>query len=224
MKDVTGVKTEITEPILGLTVAEYELTAEEIASGEFRIPKIDTGEIYMAHMAEYDAANAFPEELELHVTVSYNSADGEQTQEYTAKDTPEQGWGILYWPDSEPATEWSYPGYFRFSTYESLIPVSLVIDEPDKVSTTQEKIVISVSLSIGDRKILPEECEIKEDAEDDPFAEFSGSDEPAKRFYYARLFLKRPEWAPEHGTIHMTVVQQLAADGSIWTTEQDAEY
>ena len=221
---MTGVKAEITEPILGLTVSEYELTADEIASGEFLIPKVDAGDVYMEHMAEYDAANAVPEELELHVAVRYNSADGEKTLEYTVKDEPEQGWGMLYWADDEPETDWSYPGYFRFSSYESTIPVSLVYEEPDKVMNSPERIVISVSLSINGRKVLPEECEIREEDEDDPFADYYGPDEPVPHYYYARLFLKRPEWAEEHGTIHMTVVQQLFADGSIWTTEQDMNY
>ena len=221
---MTAVKAKIREPVLGFDVAEYELTAEEIAAGEFMIPATDTGDIYMAHMAEYDAANTFPEELELNVTVSYESAEGEKTLEYTAKDKPEQGWGLMYWPDSEPATDWSYPGFFRFSTYESLIPVSIVIDEPDKVTTSEERIVLSVSISIDGRKILPEDCEIREEQEEDPLAEFYGPDEAPHNYYYARLFLKRPEWAGEHGTIHLTVVQQLAADGSIWTTEQDTEY
>ena len=221
-KDVTAVKARIREPILNLDVAEYELTAEEIAAGEFMIPALDTGDIYMAHMDEYDAANTFPEELELNVTVSYNTAEGGETLEYTAKDKPEQGWGLMYWPDSEPATDWSYPGFFRFSTYESQIPVSIVIDEPEKVSTTEEGIVISVSISINGQKILAEDCEITEGLEEDPLAELYGLEQP--KLYKARLLLKRPEWAGEHGTIHLTVVQQLAADGSIWTTEQDTEY
>ena len=220
---MTGVTAEVREPILGLTVAEYELTPDEIAAGEFSIPEMDAGDLYWSHMDEYNAANAFPEELELHVAVRYETAEGEKTLETTVKDSPEQGWGIQYWADSEEATEWSYPGYFRFSTYESGTPVSLVIDAPDLVQTTPEKTVISVSISIGDRKVLPEECEIKEEQEN-PFADYYSDGEEVPMFYYARLFLKRPEWAGEHGTLHLTVVQQLAGNGSIWTTEQDLEY
>ena len=220
---MTGVTAEIREPILGLTVAEYELTADEIASGEFMIPATDAGDVYMAHMAEYDAAEAFPEELELHVTVRYESADGEKTLEYTAMDTPEQGWGMRYWPEDEPETDWSYPGYFRFSTYESSTPVSLVVDEPDRVMTTAEKTVLSVSLSINGRRILPEECEIREVMED-IFADFREPDEEPRYSYYARLLLKRPDWADEHGTVHVTVTQQLSGDGSIWISERDLDY
>ena len=213
---------EIVEPILGITVARYELSPDEIAAGEFTIPAVDAGDAYMAHMADYDKKNAFPEELELHVTVRYDSADGEKTLEYTVKDTAEQGWGIMYWADSEPATEWSFPGYFRFSTYESLTPVSLVVDDPSQVTTGPDKTVLSVSLSIGGREILPEECEIREEEENDPLAELMGDPNPQK-YYYARLFLKRPDWADEHGTIHLKVTQQLS-DGTLWTTEQDTDY
>ena len=221
-KNVTGVKLEIIEPILGITVAEYDLTAEEIAAGEFTIPAVDSGDAYMAHMADYDKTGAFPEELELHVTVRYDSAEGEKTLEYTTKDTPEQGWGVMYWADSEPASEWSFPGYFRFSTYESLTPVSLVVNDPSQVTAGPDKTVLSVSLSIGGREILPEECDIREEQENDPLAELMGEANPQK-YYYAHLFLKRPDWAPEHGTIHCTVVQQLS-DGTIWTSEKDLAY
>ena len=218
-KDVTGVKAEIREPILALTVAEYDLTAEQIAAGEFTLPTVDSGDTYMAHMAEYDAQYAFPEELRLHVTVSYDSADGGKTLEYEATDTQEQGWGMLYWADDEIATDWSWPGCFRFATYQSRIPAFLVLDAPDQAVTTPEKMVLSVSLSIDGRKILPEECEITEEQEEDLFAE----NPEAAKTYYAVLFMKRPDWAPEHGTLHMTVVQQLS-DGRVWTTEDDKAY
>ena len=198
---------ELTEPILGLTVSTYELTAEEIASGEYVIPEVDTGNIYMAHMAEYDAKNyAFPEDLQLHVTVRYNSAEGEQVLEYNVQDTPEQGWGLQYWADSEEKFDFTYPGYFRFTPYtEGQTPVTLVVDSPEQAAYSAERIVLSVSLSIGGQAVSPEDCEIREE---------EGFD---------RLYLKRPGWAPEHGTIHLKVVQQLSG-GTVWTTERDEEY
>ncbi len=220
-KDVTGVTAELREPILGLTVAEYTLTAEEIAAGSFTIPETESGDLYMAHMDEYDATYSFPEELELHVTVRYNSAEGEKTLKYTVKDSPEQGWSMSYWPDDEPETEFTWPGCFRFASFESTVPISFVVDEPDKVKTAADGNVISVSLSIDGRKVLPEECRLEEELKDDPLAELYGV--PAEQKYYAYLILKRPDWAPEHGTIHMTVVQELS-EGGIWTTEKDLAY
>ena len=212
---------EIREPILGLTVAEYSLTAEEIAAGEFTIPETESGDVYMAHMDEYDAAGAFPEELELHVTVRYRSGEGEQTLEYTVKDSPQQGWNLFYWPDDEPESEFTWPGCFRLASFESASPVSFVVDEPDKVKTAPEGSVLSVSLSIDGRQVLPEECRLEEELKGDPIAELLG--EPAQQYYYAYLILKRPDWAPEHGTIHMTVTQQLS-EGGLWTTEKDLAY
>ena len=223
-KNVTGVSAEVLEPVLGLTLAEYELTPAEIEAGEFAIPETDIGEVYFTHSAEYNAAGTFPEELRLHVLIRYDSEAGEKTIEYTVDPSPEQGWGIQYWADDEEKMDWNYPGHFLFSTYESMIPVFLVMDEPEKAETTQEKTVLSVSLSIDGRKILPEECEIREELEDDPLAEYYGPGEEVPKYYYARLLLKRPEWAPKHGTIHLSVTQQLSGDGSIWTTEKDMEY
>lgn len=215
---------EIREPILGLTVMEHELTAEEIGTGEYTIAPVESGDLYMAHMQEYDAAGTFPEHLVLRVTVRYDTAGGEETLEYTAEDAPELGWNMQYWADDEPASEWSYPGTFRFSSYESTVPVSLVVGSPEQAQTTAERVVLSVTLSINGREILPEECEIREEEEVDPLAEFLPAGEEPVRYYYGRLYLKRPEWAPEHGILHMKVVQQLAGDGTLWTTEKDVEY
>ena len=215
---------EIREPILDLVVAVYELTPEEIAAGVFTLPSLDSGDVYMAHMQEYDEKGAFPEELEMHVTLQAQGENGPETLEYSVKDSPEQGWGMSYWPDSEEKTEWSWPGYFRLSTYESLIPVSFVYDQPEKVQTRPDGIVMSVSLSIDGRAILPEECEILDESMEDPLAEYFSPGEPAATFYYSRLLLKRPDWAPEHGTIRMQVTQQLFADGSVWTSEENLAY
>ena len=160
----------------------------------------------------------------MNVTVRCESLEGEKVLEYSVKDSPEQGWGMNYWPDEEEKTEWSWPGTFRLSTYESMIPVSFVYEEPEKVKTRPDGIVMSVSLSIDGRKVLPEECEILDEAMEDPLAAYFSPGEPAETFYYSRVFLKRPDWAPEHGTIRMEVTQQLFGDGSIWTTEEQMEY
>ena len=217
-KDVTAVTAVIREPILNVKVKTYELTKKQIAAGEFSIPAIDTGDVYTKNQKKYDKKNAFPEELELKVTVRYNSAKGEKKLEYTVKDRQEQGWGMMYWDDKEEKSDWTYPGYFRFSTYESRVPVSLVVDAPEKARTDQKKVVISVSLSIGGRKIPSKDCSVREEHED-----VTGAKNKKTRYYYARVFVKRPKWAPKHGTIHQVVVQQLS-DGTVWTTEQDTKY
>ncbi len=221
---MTAVTVEIREPILGLTVFTHELTAEEIVSGEYNIPTVDSGDIFMEHMDEYNAAEKFPEELQLYVAVRYESAEGEQILEYNVKDSPEQGWSVRYWADDEPAEEGVYPGHFRFSTYESLVPVSVVINEPEKVMTMPWKTVLSVTLSIDGREIPPEDCQIIEEEMEDPFAEYLEPGVEPQNYFYARILVKRPEWASEHGILHIKVVQQLAEDGSLWTTERDLEY
>ena len=113
--------------------------------------------------------------------------------------------------DDEPESEWTHPGYFRVGSYECPTAVRFVIDEPDQVKTSREEIVISLSLSIDGRKVLPGECELETTNDDETW-------------YYARMYLKRPEWANEHGTFHVTVVQQLNMDGRIWTSEKDLDY
>ena len=210
--------------MLDLQVASFELSAEEIASGEFILPPLDTGNLYMANMAAYDKARSFPETLELKVLVRYTGEEGEKELEYIVTDSPEQGWGIMYWPDAEQKTEWSWPGFFRLSTYESLVPVSFVIDEPDRVQSRPDKVVLSVSFWIDGRKILPGECEIVDEAEESPLAAYFSPEEPSETFYYSRVFLKRPDWAPEHGTLRLAVTQELFQDGSLWTTEEDFAY
>ena len=206
-KDVTGVTAEIRELNLGQAVASYELTADEIASGEFVIPEVDANALYWAHEAEYNALNTGPESFEVHVTVRYNSAEGEKALEYTLQAAEEEGWSVQYWPDEEEKYDWNYPGYFRFASYGNVygVPVSVVVGQPDKASSTPERIVLSVSLSIDGRAIPAEECEIRE--------------EDGREF----LLVKRPDWAGAHGVIHMTVVQQLS-DGTLWTSERDQEY
>lgn len=221
---VTSVTAEIREPILDLPVASYELTEEEIASGRFELPPLESGDLYFEHMDEYDRLNTWPEEFELHVVMTYDTGDGEQTVELTQRDEPEQGWAIRYWSESEQPDEWTYPGTFRFSTYESMIPIALVYDDPEAVQTLPDKIVISVALSIDGRAIDAGDCELVEEMEEDPFAAYYGPGEEIPTYYYARLFLKLPDWAPKNGTIHVTVVQQLFSDSSLWTTEQDYEY
>ncbi len=221
---VTSVTAEIREPILDLPVARYDLTAEEIASGRFELPPLESGELYFEHRDEYERLNTFPEEFELHVVMTYDTGDGEQTVELTRRDEPEQGWAYRYWSESEQADEWTYPGTFRFSTYESPFPIALVYDDPEAVQTLPDKIVLSVALSIDGRAVSAEDCELVEDVEEDPFADYCDEGEEIPTWYYARLFLKLPDWAPKSGTIHITVVQQLFSDGSLWTSEQDYEY
>ena len=225
-ESVISVTAEIREPILDKPVASYELTAEEIASGVYELPTLDTGDVYFEYLDEYDAAGEWPEYLELHVTVRYLDAEGEeQVLEFRQEDEPEQGWSVTSWDRDEEPSEWSYPGYFRFTTYESDIPLRLVLNDPGAVTSSD---VFSISLSIDGRTITADECEISEYSETPYyFSEYFGDyfdEDEMPVFYYARLMMKIPDWAPDSGTIHVTVVQMLFSDGSIWTTETDCDY
>lgn len=221
-KNIISVHVTVTEPLLKLTLAEYELTPDEIAAGEFIIPDLNSNDFYLDHIQEYMKANASPEVLVLNVTIRYATAEGEKTLEYSVESTAEQGWGVKYFPEDEPAGDGVYPGHFYFFTYDSMVPISLAYDAPEQAVTGPEKTVLSVEITIEGRQIAAKECQIKEVAVPDPIAVMNGVENPTV-YYSADLLVKRPDWAPEHGTCHVTVVQQLS-DGDSWTTEENLGY
>ncbi len=221
-KNIISVHVTVTEPILKLTLAEYDLTPDEIAAGEFTVPDLDSGDCYMDHLQQYLNANAFPDVLVLNVTIRYETADGEKTLEYSAESVDEQGWDVVYYPEDAPPEEVKYPGYFDLYTFESMVPISLVCNAPEQAVTGPEKTVLSVEMSIEGRQITAGEFKITENTIRDPVAVMNGEENPSV-FYIAEMLLKRPDWAPEHGTCHVTVVQQLS-DGGFWTTEEALEY
>lgn len=212
----TSVDLELWEPILGVQVDRRTLTPEEIASGRVDLNLGNADDLYFERLDEYRARNTFPEELELRITVRYEGKEGTVTEKQTLMPSPEQGWSVRYWPKTEEKTDWSFPGYFRFETYESYTPVALVLNDPGAVKSG----VISVSFSIDGRKINADQ--ISYDTRQEAYT--IGGEPVSDPFYRARFLFPKPDWAPESGVLHVTVVQYLDGYGQTVVIERDYPY
>ncbi len=210
-----AVELTLVEPLLNVEAASYTLGPEEIAAGEVDLTLPDTGDLYLEHLEDYRALDAWPEWLVMNAELRYRGADGPVTETRSLLPSPEQGWSIRYWPEDAGEDEWSFPGCFRFATYESDTPVSLVLDAPEAAGPG----VISVSFRINGRPVDADTVEARtwEDQYD-----FLGSDSPV--FYFASLLFTRPAWAPERGVLHVTVVQYLEGYDRVLTLERDLPY
>lgn len=208
-----SVELQLREPILDLEMERFSFGPEEIVAGVLELPGVETNELYFAHIEEYEALGAFPEELALHAVLVYDQ-DGETvTEERELMASPELGWGVRYWPRDAEESEWSFPGQFRFGTYESLTPVTLVLNDPDAVKEG----VLSVCFTIDGREIDPDTIryETKREA-------YTIGDMPiSEPFYYARFYFPKPDWAPESGTLHVTVTQYFVNYRQVVVLERD---
>ena len=214
-----SVHLEIWEPYLDLTVASFDLAPEDYADGEYLLPMQSTGDVFEAHMDEYLARDVWPEALMLRGTVSYEK-DGELVEEsFTQEPDYEQGWGLTWWPEDEPASDWTFPGCFVFATYESEVPLEIVVNDPDGVKAG----VLGVSIRIDGLEI-PAEAYRFEPYEETWTAMDRDGNQREVVFYYARAVVEKPDWAPEHGVAHAVVTQLLEGSGEIWVSEQDVEY
>ena len=210
-----SVELELREPILDLPVTDILLGPEDFASGELELPGIATDDLYFEHIDEYRTQNTYPEELAMHAVIVYEQ-DGESvTVERDLVALPELGWNLSYWPKSTQKEDWNYPGCFRFQTYESSGRVALVLDDPDAV----RRGIISVSFSIDGRPIDPGDIQYEALREAYAFGDYVGPS-----YYTARFVFPKPDWAPEGGTIHVTVVQYLEHYGQTIVIERDLEY
>ena len=211
----TSIDLELREPILDLPVTSFSLEPKDLEKGELDLPGVEVDELYFDHMDEYDALNTFPEELALHAVIVYEKDGQPVTEERDLIAQPELGWGIRYWPKDTEKSDWNYPGCFRFGTYESDLPVHLVLDDPEAVKRN----TLSVSFSIDGRPIDPETVEYEERQEAYSFGDYVGPS-----YYTARFIFPKPDWAPESGTLHVTVVQYFESVGRIVVLQRDVEY
>ena len=211
-----SVSLELREPVLDLPVESLVLSPEDLAAGELDLPEMDTGELYFAHRDEYEAQHAFPEELALHAVLVYNKDGQTLTEERELTASPEQGWSVRYWPKDTEKEDWNFPGCFRFETYESELPVSLVLDDPEAVGPG----VISVSFAIDGRKVDP--ALIRYDLRHEAYT--IGGEAFGPPFYHARFLFEKPDWAPEEGVLQVTVVQYLEGYGRILALERAYPY
>ena len=90
-----------------------------------------------------------------------------------------------------------------------------MLDDPDAVKWD----VISVSFSIDGRPIDPETIQYEQALEHYSFGDFVGPS-----YHCSRFVFPKPDWAPESGTIHVTVVQYLTHFDRALVFERDLDY
>ena len=211
-----SVELELREPILDLPAASFSFGPEDLAEGVLELPGVEVGELYWEHREEYEARNSFPEELNMHAVLVYEKDGQPVTEERDLLSSPEQGWSLRYWPSSTEESDWAFPGCFVFSTYESYTPLTLVLDRPEEVRAG----TISVSFSLDGRAIEADlvRCETWREAYT------IGGMAVSDPFYFARLVLPRPDWAPESGILHVEVTQYLEGYRQILVIQRDLAY
>lgn len=213
------------EPNLNELLGVYEFSAEEIAlaEGVLKLPSFDTGESYFAHMDEYEQLNAEPD-IELRVEMIYDSPEGEQRESFTQRSEYEIGWTLRYWQEDAEPYEWTRPGWFEFTTYETPVVVRFVFDDPEGIRYSRKDkeaaTTISVSFSIDGREIAEDECEYVLEE----IGEWEDTDGDLIRFYNAKLYFPRMDWMPKKGTVHVTVEQFLLNYYQTMLLEMDYDY
>ena len=228
---VHSVEVQVRETVLDLTAYDHFLSEEEIAAGRFELPAVSTGDLYMEHMAEYEAAGtpipgtdyvsaAWPQ-FELVVTAWYESEDGggEDMLTLTAEADFELGVGMSYWKyDWDDQRE---PESFIVIPWEEIEELSYVIDDPAAVTSP---LVVSVDISYNGRHAAPEEYETVLYREEYSVLDSETGEYVPTVGYTSQLVLHRPDWMPERGTVHVVLVQRLASTGELWTREYDYDY
>lgn len=199
---------------IGQTVSGFEIPAEAIAAGSFKLPTLYAYEFYQQYSEEYDAIGAWPD-LELRLTYRFLGENGEEEEQtLTVQNQHQLGWATRYW-DEDADPEWAYPGCFAFSTYESYAPVSVSYSKADPAAPGE----ITVWITINGQDVPAELVRIEPEKE-----EWFDADGETVTFYYSNIVVPRPDWAGEHGVAHFTVRQALEGYDTIWVTERDVEY
>ena len=211
-EELTSCEAVITDSVLGHELLRHTLTEDELAAGMFEMEPFWLDEYWFEHRAELEELNAYPEPV-LTVRAVYSTADGEVELTKEVKASEETGWSIRYdAPDAAPG-DYTYPGCLFFGTYEAFgIAPSVAIDDPSVTRFGG----ISLSVTVGGVPVSKEDCTIKERALT-IFDEETG-------YYMTDVIIPIPENAPEHGTAHFSITQQLMGYGRTVTFERDIEY
>lgn len=211
-EELTFCEAVITDSVLGHELFRHTLTEEELAAGMFGMEPFWLDEYWFEHREELEAINAYPDPV-LTVRAVYNTADGEVELTKEAKASEETGWSVRYdAPDTEQS-DYTYPGCLFFGTYEAFGTAPAVAI--DDLSVTRYG-GISLSVTVGGVSVSKEDCTIKERALT-IFDEETG-------YYMTDVIIPIPENAPEHGTAHFIITQQLMGYGRTVTFERDIDY
>ena len=216
-----SVLVEVRETTLDKSVYEHYLSEEEIAKGSFELPLLSTGDYYMDNMAAFESGG-WPEfEMTVKAWYENEAGDGEDTLTLVVEPDFEMGIGVSY---MNPESIWSEdipPDSFYVTPWEDTEDINYVINDPDSV---KDPLTFSVDFSCNGRHAAPEEYEeIVEKSEYTYIDREAGTETPMVS-YTKKLVLRRPDWMPEEGTLHVHIVQYLASTGELWVRDYDYEY
>lgn len=206
---------EIRDAQIDQSIERFEIPREAIERGVWKMDTLEVYPVYTRFREAYEAADDAWPDPELIVTYRFLNENGDEEEaSLTVPNSYELGWSARYAaPDADP--EWTYPGCFVFSTYESMTPVALSYsrDEP------AEPGAFTLWVTVDGRDVTPEEVQML--PRKDPFAAY---EDEGPRYYYGNLVIPMPDWAPAHGTAHFTVRQRLLGFDEVWVTEVDVSF
>ena len=196
-------------------------TDAEIAAGGFELPMLSTGDLYMENMDAYDALKAWPA-FEMTVTARYEneSGDGEDILTLTREADFEMGIALSYMRPDYTWSETIPPDSFYVQPWEESDEIRYVINDPDAVT---DPLTFSVDLSWNGRHAQAEEYEEVLEKNEYTIVDSEGGETPHVG-YTRQLVLRRPDWMPEEGTLHVRIIQRLASTGELWVRDYDYEY
>ncbi len=219
-ESLRGVVVTVRETELDQTVFEHELDSGEISRGLYELPVLSTGDVYMDNMAAYDQTNAWPS-FEMKVEYRYENAGGdEEIKELVLEPQHETGFGASYWGPGYTWDEQLPPDSFIITPWDEADDIRYVFDSPDSVTDYK---TVYVDVEYNGRHVLPEEYEtiLKKDEyflmDDVDFSTPLTS-------YTSELIIRRPDWMPESGTLHITIVSKLISTGELYTRTIDLDY
>ncbi|MBR0207298.1 MAG: hypothetical protein IJQ43_00205 [Oscillospiraceae bacterium] len=216
-----SVRVEVREELLDKQVYEHYLSEEEISAGGFELPILSTGDLYMENMKAYDAVHGWPK-FEMTVTAWYENeaGDGEDTLTLTREPDDEMGYSVSYLRPDNTWSEVVPPDSFYVSPYEDTTEIRYLINDPDAVT---DPLTCSVDLSWNGRHAAPEDYEEVVEKHEYTRIHSDGTETPEVS-YTKLLVLRRPDWMPAEGTLHVHIVQRLAGTGELWVRDYDFDY
>ena len=221
---VHSVRVQVRETVLDLPVYEYYLTEEDVESGVFELPMLSTGDLFMDHYDEYNAVGSWSwPEFELTVDVWYGNEDGSGEERYSIVREPdfELGYGFSYMQSDAVWSEYIPPDSFYVTPWEDMEEIRYVINDPDAVT---DPLTLSVDVSFGGRHASADEFETVISRSEYTLVNTETGEETPTVSFNKLLVLRRPDWIPQEGTVHVVLVQQLACTGEQWVREFDFSY
>ena len=220
-QNIHSVTATVWDTCLDRAEMEYEIPAAEIQGGSYRLPAFDLGDIYLAHRAEYDQAQGFPDtELRLPMVYTYNGEEATLQKDFPPKH--EQGWGIQYYSQTLEANEYTFPGCFVLRTYSSEEKTEIVTEESQPLLPGQ----LRLTVQLDDVTLSPEVFQIRLLENESYRTDENGEQVFAGMWYQTLVIIPRPEDLPETGDhiARFTVSQQLVNYDYLWVTETEIPY